>query len=405
MSYIFNNNSTVSFADNATVDAFGRLRVSEITSYLELKYLYDKQPLIVDEAVGGAAVSVFNSNNSEINMQVVGINDFVVRQSKSRAVYQPGKGQIFEASFSDFNIEPSVVKRVGYFSSSFSSPYASNFDGFFLESNGSDNTISFQIWKQGSLVMSSGTDSWNTSEFDVSSIDWSKTNLCLIDFQWLGVGRVRFGLNLSGITYFFTEHSGTNHLDNVYMSSPNQPIRYEIRSAGGAGQFNKICSQVSLEGTLNTLNKTVGVNNASEVTCSASGTTYPIIGYRLKTACTFSNAIIDYIAVLQTTNDNFLASLHLNPTLSTNPSYTDVSNSPIQYAIGNGTITASTLGHVLSNFIGKKGDLGTDKFEYKDNILRPGVGISGNADTVWFCITPLSNNSKFRTALNINYFD
>lgn len=405
MSYIFNNNSTVSFADNATVDAFGRLRVSEITSYLELKYLYDKQPLLVDEAVGGSAVSAFNPNNSEINMQVVGIGDFVVRQSKSRAIYQPGKGQIFEASFSDFNIQSNVVKRVGYFSSSFSNPFTSNFDGFFLESNGTDNTISFQIWRNGNLIMSAGTDSWDNTEFDINTIDWSKTNLCLVDFQWLGVGRVRFGLNVSGITYFFTEHSGTNHLDNVYMSSPNQPIRYEIRSTGGAGQFNQICSQVSLEGTLNTLNKTVGVNNSNEVTCSTSGITYPIIGYRLKTGCTFSNAIIDYIAVLQTTNDNFLASLHLNPTFSSAPTYTDVANTPIQYAIGNGTITASTLGHVLSNFIGKKGDLGTDKFEYKDNILRPGVGISGNSDTVWFCITPLSNNSKFRTALNINYFD
>lgn len=404
MSYIFNNNSTVSFADNATVDAFGRLRVSEITSFLELKYLSDKQPLLVDEVMSGTAISSYDSNNSEINMNVSNLGDFVIRQSKYRGIYQPGKGQLFEASFSDFDIHLDVIKRVGYFSSSFVAPYSSNLDGFFLESNGVDNSISFQIWKKGTQILSAGTHSWNNSEFDITNLDWSKTNLALVDFQWLGVGRVRFGLNLSGITYFFSEHSGTGHLDNVYMVSPNQPIRYEIRSSGGIGQFNQICSQVSIEGTLNALNKAVGISNATEITCPTSGLTYPLIGYRINSANTFSNAIVDYVAVLQTTNDNYLASIQFNPILSSQPTYTNVNNSPIQYAVGNGTITAST-GHIISNFIGKAGSLGTDKFDYKDNIIKPGVGISGNQDTVWFCVTPLSNNSKFRTSLNINYFD
>lgn len=404
MSYIFNNNSIVTFADNATIDAFGRLRVSEITSFLELKYLSDKQPLLVDELLSGSSTSAFNSNNSEINMNVTSTGDYVIRQSKYRGIYQPGKGQLFEASFSDFNIESDVIKRVGYFSSSFSSPFTTGLDGFFLESNGVDNTISFQIWKKGTQIFSGGTHSWNDSQFDITTLDWSKTNLCLVDFQWLGVGRVRFGLSLSGNSYFFAEHSGTGHLDNVYMVSPNQPIRYEIRSAGGNGQFNQICSQVSIEGTLNSLNKAVGISNVNEVTCPTSGVTYPIIGYRIKTGFTYANAIIDYVAVLQTTNDNYLASLQFNPILSTQPTYNSVNNSPIEYAVGNGVITAST-GHIISNFIGKAGSLGTDKFDYKDNIIKPGVGISGNQDTVWFCVTPLSNNSKFRTSMNINYFD
>jgi hypothetical protein len=100
-----------------------------------------------------------------------------------------------------------------------------------------------------------------------------------------------------------------------------------------------------------------------------------------------------------------MASIQFNPTLSSQPSYTDVNNSSIQYAVGNGTITVTSAGHIISNYIGKAGSLGTDKFDYKDNSIKPGVGISGNQDTVWFCVTPLSNNSKFRTSININYFD
>ncbi len=68
-----------------------------------------------------------------------------------------------------------------------------------------------------------------------------------VDYQWLGVGRMRFGLDLDGILIYFTEHNCANNEPNVYMSSPNQPIRYEIRQVGvGSGSFDMICSQVSL---------------------------------------------------------------------------------------------------------------------------------------------------------------
>ncbi len=73
-----------------------------------------------------------------------------------------------------------------------------------------------------------------------------------------GVGRMRFGLDLDGILIYFTEHNCANNEPNVYMSSPNQPIRYEIRQVGvGSGSFDMICSQVSTEGALNGLYSTV----------------------------------------------------------------------------------------------------------------------------------------------------
>lgn len=105
-----------------------------------------------------------------------------------------------------------------------------------------NNKISFQIWKTGTLILSPATDTWDSSQIDPSTINWSKTNLMVVDFQWLGVGRVRFGMNLSGGTYIFKTNSGTNNLDDVYMTSPDQPIRYEIRSSGGTGSFHQICS-------------------------------------------------------------------------------------------------------------------------------------------------------------------
>ena len=113
MSYIFNDQ--ISYSDSVNLDAFGRLRVSEVTSLLELKYFSDKLPEQVDEVLGGSATSTFGGNNAAIEMTVSNTGDYVIRQSLQRALYQPGKSQICEFSFSDFELDSNVIKRVGYF--------------------------------------------------------------------------------------------------------------------------------------------------------------------------------------------------------------------------------------------------------------------------------------------------
>jgi hypothetical protein len=123
-----------------------------------------------------------------------------------------------------------------------------------LESNGVTNEISFQIWRSGTTIYSAATTVWNSTEFDPTNFNWSNTQLMTVDYQWLGVGRMRFGMVISGLTVYFAEHSSSNDHPTVYMSSPNQPIRYEIRQTGaGSGYFDMICSQVSTEGALNGL--------------------------------------------------------------------------------------------------------------------------------------------------------
>ena len=144
MSFIYNN--AVKYSDSPNIDAFGRLRVSEITSLLEVSQIYDKRPYIVDEVTGGTVTSTHSTINAQVVMSGTGLNSYVIRQTYNYAVYQPGKSQIFEASFSNFQLESNVIKRVGYFNAHSGSTYTDDIDGFFLESNGITNKISFQIW-------------------------------------------------------------------------------------------------------------------------------------------------------------------------------------------------------------------------------------------------------------------
>lgn len=405
MSFIYNN--AVKYSDSPNIDAFGRLRTAAVQNLIDVKHVYDKNPLQVNEITAGTATSIFSQEFARVRMSTSANNDLVIRQTKTHPIYQPGKSQLFEASFSNFELETNVIKRVGGFDSFTGSPYNSGFDGFFLESNGVTNEISFQIWRSGTTVFSAATTVWDSNEFDPTNLNWSNTQLIMVDYQWLGVGRMRFGLNLSGLTIYFTEHNCANNEPNVYMSSPNQPIRYEIRQVGtGSGYLDMICSQVSTEGALNGLYSTVSVINDTTATLSTSGTKYPFIGYRLKQNYHAVTSQFSELSVLNTSNDNYVLTVEFNPTLSVTPTWVDIPNSPFQYSIYNGSVTTTITspGHIMSSLIGQAGTSALTTLKIDDNQIRVGININGTLDEMWICITPLGANATFLGTSDILYY-
>jgi hypothetical protein len=403
MSFIYNN--AVKYSDSPNLDAFGRLRTAAVTNLLDIKHVYDKNPLQVNEVTAGTATSIFNQEYARVRMSTSSNNDLVIRQTKTHPIYQPGKSQLFEGSFSNFQLQTNVIKRVGCFTSTTASTYNSVFDGFFLESNGLSNTISFQIWRSGTTIFSSSTTTWDTNEFDPINLNWSNTQLMTVDYQWLGVGRLRFGLALSGQTFYFTEHNCSNNESLVYMSSPNQPIRYEIRQVGvGSGSFDMICSQTSTEGALNGLYSTVGVIHSSTATLSTSGTKYPYIGYRLKQLYKGVTSQYSSLSILNTSNDNYLMTIEYNPTLSATPTWTDIPNSPFQYSLGVGATTITSSGHIMSSLIGEAGTSALTTIKVDDNQIRVGSNVNGTLDEMWVCITPLGANATFLGTAEILYY-
>ena len=405
MSFIYNN--AIKYSDSPNIDAFGRLRTSAVQNLVDIKHVYDKNPLQVNEVTAGTATSIFNQEFARVRMSTSANNDLVIRQSKTHPIYQPGKSQLFEASFSNFQLESNVIKRVGGFDSFSGSPYNSVFDGFFLESNGVTNVISFQLWRSGTNIFSADTTVWDDSVFDPTNFNWSNTNLMMIDYQWLGVGRVRFGMNLSGQTIYFANYNCANNDPNVYMSSPNQPIRYEIRQLGvGSGYFDMLCSQVSTEGALNGLYSTLGIQHQTTTTLQNSDTKYPYIGYRLKQSYHSVTSQYDFLSVLNTSNDNYLLTIEFNPTISTTPTWIDIPNSPFQYALFTGTTTATITsdGHVMTSLIGEAGTSALTTLKVDDNQIRVGVNIDGTLDEMWICITPLGANATFLGTAEILYY-
>ena len=98
---------------------------------------------------------------------------------------------------------------------------------------------------------------------------------------------------------------------------------------------------------------------------------------------------------LSITNDNFLWSVVLNPTITGALTYTSITNSSIQHAVGSTqTITGGTVldsGYVSAN--------SSDKGSIK-NAIRLGATIAGVADQLVFAVRPLSTNLDILGSVN-----
>ena len=193
------------FGDNASSDAFGRLRVSQPVSLIDSKQLYGKGVNIFDEVVTANATSVHVSGDSLVNMTTNANGAYVIRQTPLRFNYQPGKSIVglFTGVFAP---ETNITKRVGLFQSGSVAPYNPN-SGIYLEVT-SDGPRFVVLKTEGTAYSVSVPQSaWNVDKLDGTgpsglAIDFTKAQILTIDYEWLGVGRVRFGFYLEGKCYW-----------------------------------------------------------------------------------------------------------------------------------------------------------------------------------------------------------
>jgi hypothetical protein len=175
----------------------------------------------------------------------------------------------------------------------------------------------------------------------------------MMDFQWLGVGRVRVGFAHDGEFVLAHTFNGSNDLAVVYMSNPNLPVRCEITNTGTTtgGYMDQICSSVMSEGGYVEAGQDWAVTNPTLVALAAS-TTLPVMAIRLKnTFKTYSNRMIVRVGNVNvfSSGTNIKWKLIKLPDDSqlTGGSWVDVdSDSGVQYNV---TATAYTDGDEIDN--------------------------------------------------------
>jgi hypothetical protein len=404
------NGAMLTAPQQGMTDAFGRLRVSQISTFLDLKQTHDKLPLFYDEKINGDATSTHSTLNAETVMATSSSGDYVVRASKQRANYSSGKSQQVFMTFGNLQPQTNIVKRVGYFTSSFDAPYIDSLDGIFLES--SNGIVTANIYKRGTLTQSIEQNDWddpmNGSGQSQVVIDWTKTQILMISYEWLGVGSVQISLVVDGVIYDVVKFKNANNLDKVYMSSPNQSLRYEIRQTGvGGGEFATICSSVGSEGSITEIGKILSDNSGiTPIQAAATTTTYGVLGIRLQSAKVDTEIDIIDFNILCNTSTDLLWSLILNPTVAGTFTYNDVTNSAASIAKGvtadpsTNTITGGTV--LASGYLksGSGAFSGGSEVARIVNAVRLGVGLDGALDTFVLCVRPLQVNADVLASIS-----
>jgi hypothetical protein len=345
------------FGDNASTDAFGRLRVSNPRTLFDSKQIYNKQPQTFDEVLSGSATSVHVKDDSLVLMSTTATNSFVIRQTPIHFNYQPGKSIV--GNFSGvFNPETNIIKRVGMFQGLSSAPYEPA-DGIFMEvANG---VVSFRMLKtQGTVSsLSAAQSAWNIDRLDGTgssglTIDFTKAQILYIDYEWLGIGRVRCGFVLMGKIYYAHEFTNFNTLSAPYMTGSNQPVRYEIRQTGaGSGSMKHICSTVVSDGG----EENVGTSMTAFLSTGISvDTTFrPLLGIRLNPTSHDATPVLKSLDVLNEGNASIIFKLVKDPTITDGSlTYRNFeSYNALQYAVGSASLSLSGGYDVYSSYVPK----------------------------------------------------
>lgn len=346
MSYI--KESIIKFADSASLDAFGRLRVSNPTTLLDSKQLNDKQTLVWTEATVGSATSVHYPNLACTRLTCSTTSgDKATRQTKLYIPYQPGKSFSVKITGVMGTIKSNVTQRIGYFDDN---------NGLFFEQNGTNLRVVKRNYISGAAVDTAVNQSdWNLDKLDGSgdsgiTLNMSKTHIFVIDFQWLGVGRVRFGFNIDGNNHYVHEMLHANVETSVYLSTPTLPVRYQIENTGttaSSTSLDHICASVVSEGgyAFNGIRRTADRG----ITSITVGTTLlPILSIRLLSSNIRSTLSDFNINVFNAGNGDFRWVLLLNPTITggSSASWTTLLNSVAEYDITrSGTVSAGIQLH------------------------------------------------------------
>lgn len=241
----YNYPGTFALADSGSADAFGRLRISNPLRLLDEKAVA-ASPVLGNFASGGGSFSK-PANRSSFYLTTGGVGSLARRQSRQRGIYQPGASQEVHATFTFGTPTTGIRQRVGYFDDN---------NGLYLELDGTTG-LSFVVRSKltGSVVNTAIARAAWQDKLDGTgpsglTLDLTKSQILAIDFQWLGVGRVRFGFIINGLYVQCAVANQANIGVGVYMSNPNLPLRWEVEGVSSAAVVNleAICGSIQSEG-------------------------------------------------------------------------------------------------------------------------------------------------------------
>jgi hypothetical protein len=265
----------------ATLDAFGGLRVSNSSVQGDYFFPQGVNTRLFSINAQGSATITHDANLRAVVLTNTGATgDLIQYTSDQYHHYIPGFGQttLMTVAAGDTG-KANLTRNWGYF----------NDDNgmMFRESNGLSAVVRSSVTGtvQETIVDQSN---WNKDTFDGTSgidnpsgvaLDVTKDNIYWFDMQWLGAGRIRFGVYIAGERVIAHEYYHSNLYPYPNMQTGSLPIRIEQRNDGATGATSQLklwCCGVLTEGNVDI--SQLGTNFSVEAAGITSGTTETLIG-------------------------------------------------------------------------------------------------------------------------------
>lgn len=383
-------------------DAFARLRTSSPYTLFESQSQYNTGAILWEDKLTATGTAT-HVTDSTVRLRVAANGDAVVRQSRQYLRYRPGKSQIIAMTFqSGSSDDGDVTRRIGYFDGS---------NGIYYQQVGSTLSICQRDAGADTCVAQS---SWNVDPLTGGgnsgvTLSPTKSQILLIDLQWLGVGRVRVAFDIDGVAYTAHEFLNANTTTGTYMVTANLPVRYEISATGAVSTTHDlfaICATVQSEGGFETeLGYTRGAGSATGIGVTTRRAVMSIRPKATFNSITNRSQIIFESAEQTATTNGAYCELVYNPTLGGVPSWTSAgTNSVVEYDVAGTTVTG---GDVLAGWFvlagaGSAKGAGTKSLAERSPLTLDQAG--ANPTILTIACTAFTGTSTLTTAMNWREF-
>lgn len=269
-------------ADGPDKNAFGSIRTSNTRLLGEFRNYYGTTgPLEVISKFEGSGSQTINLSQTHTLLNVTtSSGDRAIRQTRIYHPYVPGTSQLGMISFTMGAGKTNLQQMVGMFDDN---------NGIFLRYNGTTKEIVIRKGGSDSEVISQSN--WNADKLDGTgesgiTIDLTKSQVLVIDYQWLGVGRVRVGFSINGSVYYAHHFNHANNSSGPYMYQPSLPVRWEIKTIGTVASISSMMCVgygVYSEGIENETGFENSISNGvTPVALTTTNTDYGVLAVRMK---------------------------------------------------------------------------------------------------------------------------
>ena len=382
------------------VNLFERVKTAEPETVLDVHHVRDKNNYQIYETLTGGATSVHQPNSSSVLLSVSTNADSVIRRTRRRAIYQPGKAFLclMTGVLNNNNNATSVTSRIGLYDDD---------GGFYFQYRAQTFELVKRSSVTGSLVETIvGQTSFNIDKVDGSqgiNVDLSKTIIFYLELQWLGVGTCTMGVVIKSKKYPIHSFYHSNINSITYMETASLPVTYEISSTSGAGSMVQICSSVISEGGFNPIGRQFSADRFRN-TRACGNTREPLLSIKLKSDSKSLKCQVNVLNVncISTSNGNVLIEIYkifdtAPGSFLTGSNFTSAgTDSCIEYDINANDITITNAFKIGSSYMSNNNDSVQIDVKSSNSYLTSSNGVS---DIIAIVGTAVNNNENVVAAI------